>query len=114
MKQQGFPCIYNSIDIIQTRNYIKVSCKLIVEKFWKKYLISWMQNFTSTDDCPTPLPMDPTSFKKFNAAVGNPDPRTQAKLAKKMQQLYRSGVGELIRAMTTTRLELAYASVKLS
>jgi len=73
-----------------------------------------MQNFTSTEDRPTPLPTDPTWFKKFNAAVGDPDPKVQAKLAKKMQLTYRCGVGELIWAMTTTRPDLAFASVKLS
>ena len=73
-----------------------------------------MQNFTSTEDRPTPLPTDPTWFKKFNVAVGNPDPKVQAKLAKKMQLTYRCGVGELIWAMTTTRLDVVFTSVKLS
>ncbi len=70
-------------------------------------------NFTSTNDRPTPLPTDPTWFKKFNAAVGDPDAKVQAKL-KKMQMTYRCGVGELIWAMTTTRPDVAFASVKLS
>ncbi len=73
-----------------------------------------MQNFTSTDDHPTPLPTDPTWYKKFNAAVGDPDPKTQAKLAKQMQLTFRCGVGELIWAMTTTCPDLTFASVKLS
>ena len=46
--------------------------------------------------------------------MGDPDPKVQANLAKKMQLTYRSGVGELIWAMTTTRPDLAFASVKLS
>ena len=71
-----------------------------------------MHNFTSTDDWPTPLPTDPTWYKK--AAVGDPDPKIQAKLVQKMQLTYRCGVGELIWAMTTTRPDLAFASVKLS
>ncbi len=73
-----------------------------------------MQNFTSTDDRPTPLPTDPTWYKKFNPAIGDPDPKAQARLAKKMQLTYQSGVGELIWAMTTTQPDLAFASVKLS
>ena len=66
------------------------------------------------EDHPTPLPTDSTWFKKFNAAVGNPDQKVQAKLAKKMQLTYRCGVGELIWAMTTTCSDLAFASVKFS
>jgi len=73
-----------------------------------------MQNLTSTEDRPTPLPTDPTWFKKFNAAVGDPDPKVQAELAKKMQLTYRCGGGELIWAMTTTQPDVAFASVKLS
>ena len=73
-----------------------------------------MQNLTSTEDRPTPLPTDPTWFKKFNAAVGDPDPKVQAKLVEKMQITYRCGVGELIWAMMTTQPDVTFASVKLS
>ncbi len=114
MKHQGYLGMYTGIDVMQTKNYIKISCKLFIEKICDKYLISWMHNFTSTDDCPTPLPMDPLWFKQFNAAIGDPDPKVQCKLAKKMQITYCCGVGELIWAMTTTRPDLAFPSVKLS
>jgi hypothetical protein len=114
MKQQGFLDMYNGIDVLQTRNYIKISCKTFINKICDKYLNSWMQNFTSTEDQPTPLPTDPTGFKKFNAAIGDPDPKVQVKLVKNMQLTYWSGVEELIWAMTTTRPNLAYSSVKLS
>jgi hypothetical protein len=53
-------------------------------------------------------------MKKFNAAMGDPDTKVQAQLAKTMEINYRSGVGELIWAMTTWRPDMAYASVKLS
>ena len=62
----------------------------------------------------TPLPSYATWPKKFNAAVGDPDKKVQAHLAKSMQLNYRSGVGKLIWAMTTCRPDLSYASVKLS
>jgi hypothetical protein len=50
-------------------------------------------------------------MKKFNAAMGDPDPKIQARLVKTMEISYQSGVGELIRAMMTTHPNLAYASV---
>ena len=62
----------------------------------------------------TPLPSDQTFQKKFNSSVGNPDKTVQLNLAKEMQLGYRSGVGELIWAMTTCRPDLTYSSVKLS
>jgi hypothetical protein len=114
MKWQGFLDMYNKIDILQTRVYVKITCKTFINKICNNYLTSWMQNFTSTNNQPTLLLTDPTWFKKFNAAIGNPDPKVQAKLAKKMQLTYRSGMGELIWAMTTTPPDLAYTSIKLS
>jgi hypothetical protein len=114
MKQQGYLDMYNGINVVQTWDYIKVSCATFTKKICEKYLISWMQNFTSTDNCPMPLPFDPMWFKKFNAAVGNPDPKAQLQLAKKMQLTYHSDVSKLIWAMTTTCPDLAFASVKLS
>jgi len=114
MKRQGYLDMYNGIDVLQTRDYIKISTTTFIDKIREKYLSSWMRNFTTTEDRPTPLPSDPTWLKKFNAAIGDPDPDVQKKLAKAMQLTYRCGVGELIWAMTTTRPDLAYASVKLS
>ena len=53
----------------------------------------------------TPLPSDPTWLKKFNAAVGDPDKKVQDQLAKSMKLNYRSGVGELIWAMTSLLMQ---------
>ena len=114
MKRQGYLDMYNGIDVTQTRHYIKISCTSYINKICEKYLATWMRNFTSTDNRPTPLPTDPAWTKKFNTAIGDPDPKVQARLAKVMDINYRSGVGELIWAMTTCRPDMAYASVKLS
>ena len=115
MKRQGYLDMYNGIDVVQTRHYIKISCTSYVNKICDKYLQTWMRNYTSTDDRPTPLPSDPDWMKKFNAATGDPDPKVQARLSKTMDISYRSGVGELDWAMTTTcRPDIAHAGVKLS
>ncbi len=102
MKRQGYLDMYNGVDVKQTKNCIKIFRKSFIEKICNKYLNLWMPNFTSTNDCPTPLPMDPTWYKQFNAAVGDPDPKVQNKLAKAMQITDHCSVGELIWAMTTT------------
>ncbi len=88
MKWQGYLDMYKGIDILQTRHYIKISCTTYINKICEKYLLSWMQNFTSTDDQPTPLPTDPAWMKKFSAAMGDPDPKIQAHLAKTMEISY--------------------------
>ena len=92
MKRQGFLDMYNGIDVVQTRHYIKISCTTYINKICDKYLQSWMRNYTSTDDRPTPLPTDPVWMKKFNSATGDPDPKVQARLAKAMDLNYRSGL----------------------
>jgi hypothetical protein len=59
IKRQGYLDMYNGIDVMQTKDYIKISCKTFINKICDKYLNSWMRNFTSTKDRPTPLPTDP-------------------------------------------------------
>ena len=48
MKRQGYLDMYNGIDILQTRDYIKISTTTFIHKICKKYLSLWMHNFTAT------------------------------------------------------------------
>ena len=59
MKRQGYLDMYNGVDVTQTHDYIKISSHTFVTKICKKYLNSWMKNYTTTADRPTPLPTDP-------------------------------------------------------
>ena len=87
--------MYNGIGVLQTRDYTKISTTTFIDKICEKYLSSWMHNFTTTEDRPTPLPSDPTWLKKFNAAIDNPDPDVKKKLSKSMQLTYRVGLVNL-------------------
>ncbi len=40
VKQQGLLNMFNSIDVIQTRHYVKIDCHTYISKFCKKYLDS--------------------------------------------------------------------------
>ena len=106
--------MYNGIDILQTRDYIKVDCHTYINKFCEKYNDTWLSNMPITENKPIPLPSCPIWLKKFNSAIGSSEPKDQLALAKSMQINYRAGVGELIWAMTTCRPDIAFASVKLS
>ena len=114
IKRQGYHDLYNGVDIVQTRHYIKLNVKTFVEKVFAKHIATWMKTSYPAPHRSTPLPPNDEWIKKFNSATGNPDPKVQATLQKQMQLSYRSGVGELIWAMTTCRPDLAYTSVKLS
>ena len=113
IKRQGYLDMYNGVDIQQTRYYIKVSLKTYVDKIFEPYFATWMKTVYPTPARSTPLPSDPAWLKKFNAAVGDPDDKVQAQLARSMQLNYRAGVGELIWAMSTCHPDLVFASVKL-
>jgi hypothetical protein len=84
------------IDVTQTQDYIKISCQSFINKCCKKHLASWMSSYMIAAARPTPFLCDPTWFKKFNSATGNPDPKKQAELANSMQISYWLGVGELV------------------
>jgi hypothetical protein len=89
VKQQGLLDMFNGIDVIQTRHYVKIDCHTYISKFCKKYLDSWLGKVPLTANKPTPLPTDSTWLKKFNAATSPTNPYDQAKLAKAMQIKYR-------------------------
>ncbi len=114
IKRQGLLDMFIGVDIIQTRDYIKIDCHTYVDKFCAKYLKTWLRKLHIPDDRPTPLPTDKDWLSNFNSSVGSSDPKDIAKLESSMQIKYRTSVGELIWAMTTCRPDLAYASVKLS
>jgi hypothetical protein len=103
--------MFKGVNVHQTRYYIKINLKTYVDKNFESYFATWMKTAYPTPACATPLPSDPLWLKRFNAAIGDPDMKAQAQLAKSMQLNYHSGVGELIWAMITCRLDLAFASI---
>jgi hypothetical protein len=114
IKRQRYLDMYNGINILQTRYYIKINLRTCIDKIFEPYFAIWIKNAYPSPACLSPLPLDHMWLKKFNAAVGDTDKTAQAQLAKSMQLNYRSGVGKLIWAMTTCRPDLSYTSVKLS
>ena len=115
IKCQGLLDMFNGIDVIQMKHYIKIDCHTYVDKFCAKYLDTWLRKLQISDDRPTPLHVDRKDWLKgFNSITCSNDPKDIAKLAATHQIKYRCGVGELIWPMTTCRPDLAFTSVKLS
>ncbi len=114
IKRQGYLDMYNSIDVLQTRHYIKINIKTFIDKVFKHHIATWMKTSYPTPNRATPLPSDAIRLKKFNTAIGNPDKKDQSNLAKTMQLSYQSSVGKLIWEMTTCRPNLSYTSIKPS
>ena len=114
IKRQGLLDIFNGIDVVQTKHYIKIDCHTYIDKFCYRYLDTWLNKVLLTDSRPTLLPTDSTWLKKLNAAIGPNNPKEQAALKTSMQIKYCAGVGELIWAMSTCQPDIAFTSVKLS
>jgi hypothetical protein len=106
--------MFNGVNVVQMRDYIKIDCHTYINKMCSKYLALWLNKVPLLENQPTPLPLDGDWLKGFNAATGPTDPKEQAALKGSMQIKYRAGIGELIWAMTTCQLDIAFTSVKLS
>ena len=112
IKRQGLLTLFNGLDVQQSRWYIKMSVHTYLTKTLEPYFKDWL-------DIPSkPLPVPLGTNEKFHAelykAIGNPDLKVQAALAKRMGFGYRKAIGELIWPMTTCRPDLAQAVVKCS
>lgn len=110
LKRMGKVTMFNGIDVLQTRDYIKISVQTYLERICEKHLRNWM-NLHKMPNRPTPLPTRDEFMKSFLSAIGSKDEKVQAELAKKYTFGYRSGIGELIYAMITCRPDLSYATV---
>ncbi len=56
LKCMGLLDLYNGLDVIQTRDYIKINCSTYIKQISEKYLASWMRNFVVPIGRLTPLP----------------------------------------------------------
>ncbi|KAL7532881.1 hypothetical protein ACHAWF_004272, partial [Thalassiosira exigua] len=111
LKRMGLVDMFNGLDILQTRDYIKVYCQTYIERISAKHLSTWM-TIKDAPTHPTPLPTNNTFLKNFLSAEGDPNEKKQRDLATKMGFGYRSGIGELIYPYITCRPNLAYSTVR--
>ena len=81
LKRMGLIDLFNGLDIEQTRDYIKISARTYIERVCAKHITSWM-NLKGSPPQPTPLPCKPKFMRNFLAAEGDPNEKTQRKLAR--------------------------------
>lgn len=114
MKRLGLVTLFNGVDILQSRYYIKMSCRTYLEKMSDKYLKDWMSDLRDMANRPLPMPANDTFLKAFYKAEGNPDLKEQERLKKEYGFGYRSGIGEIIYAMVTCRPDVSTTTVLCS
>lgn len=110
-KRLGLVSLFNGIDVVQSKHYIKLSCKSYVERICEKYLDGWLGKHQMPTR-PTPLPHMDSFMKSLLSAVGDTSMQAQEKLDRDMGIKYRNGLGELIYALVTCRPDISYAVVK--
>jgi dUTPase len=112
VKLLGIITRFNGIDIDQCREYVKIHNTTYIDQIIAKN--PWLNDDTSPLSI-FPLPMNPDKahLKELEqTAPLTPEERLQAE--KDYQFGYRNAVGEIIYAMITCRVDIAFAIIKLS
>eukprot|EP00804_Cyclotella_cryptica_P003795 CCRYP_008951-RA/>CCRYP_008951-RA protein AED:0.18 eAED:0.18 QI:0/0/0/1/0/0.5/2/0/368 len=99
IKRQGMVTLFNGIDVLQLRYYIKISAETYIEKMGAKYLEMWHTEVRMIAERPLLIPTHESFPKTFHTTVGNNYPLVLQDLLNRFKFGYRNGVGELIYAM---------------
>ena len=95
----GVSKIFNGLDIHQTRDFVKISCELYIDKIVSHH--GWESE--KADNRPIPMRND-AAYQASLKLVKAPDTKKeQRELKKAMGFSYRQAIGELIFALTISR-----------
>jgi hypothetical protein len=111
VKDLGVISRFNSMDILQTRDYIKITCKKYIHKMLQSH--DWLLKPPPPNQ-PIPLPAESDFVKAMEQATPPATQTEQHCLQKQMGFSYRSVIGELIWPMVKCRPDFAPHVIKLS
>ena len=112
IKHLGILDRFNGVDILQTREYIKIHNNTYIQKIVSNH--DWLKN-DSTILGEFPLPMDPEPAYRTRLETEEPASENERRsLEKEYGFKYRQGVGEILFAMVTCRPDICFPIVKLS
>jgi hypothetical protein len=101
---------FNGLDIHQTRDYLKISCELYIDKINTHH--GWRNEKAA--DRPIPMRNDAAYQATLELATAPETEKEQRELEKAMGFSYRQAIGELIFALTICRPDIAVPVIKLS
>ena len=110
MRRQGLVHMYNGLDVMQSRWYIKISVETYLRRALEPYFSSWLE--LPSSPYPTPLGKSENFLRRLYEAKGDSDIKVIEKLEKAHGLKYRQLVGTLIWPMTVCRPDLSQAVVK--
>ena len=97
LKMQGTINYFNGVNLVQTRNYITVNCKMYLERVFERH--GWTQTPASNNK--GSIPLSPKVMRELEETKGPTDKKEAKELEKEMGFGYRAAIGELIYAMVT-------------
>ena len=118
IRRMGLISLFNGVDILQSRYFVKMSVQIYIEKMADKYTTKWQKDADKMGTCPLPAPTGEAYWKQFllmsgpKDENGNPDVEYQEKMKKEFGFGYRNGVGEAIWATVTCRPDISTVVVK--
>jgi hypothetical protein len=112
MKRLGLITLFNRVDVLQSRYFVKISRETYLDKVSKRHLENWMNDMKIMTHRPLPMPSTDTFVKSFGSAIGDPNESVQKALEKEYKFAYRRGIGEIIYAMVTCRPDVSTAVVR--
>jgi deoxyuridine 5'-triphosphate nucleotidohydrolase len=116
VKDLGQITRFNGVDILQTREYIKLYNRVYIDKMLLKHEWIHKEEREKTHRPHTfPIPMQPDS--QYLRNIENAEILTEAEVSKLEKEFgfgYRQAVGELIYALVTCRPDISFPIIKLS
>jgi hypothetical protein len=100
---------FNGLDILQTRDYVKIYCESFLDKVLKGH--GWEETIEQHN--PIPMRNDTAYQAQLESATLPSTPEEQKQLQDENFN-YRQAIGEAIYAMTIARPDIAFAVIKLS
>jgi Reverse transcriptase (RNA-dependent DNA polymerase) len=101
---------FNGVNILQTRNYIKISC----DDYLQKILTQHTWNNLPASQKPLPMQSSPQFHAQLEIPLQPLNPQQQQDHEKQAGFSYRAAIGELIYALITARPDISYCTTKLA
>ena len=110
LNQLGVITKFNGVNIQQAKWFIKVSCQDYLRKILDNH--NWLD--LRAADMPVPMQSHSAYQRELETATRPQTPQYQQKVQDQAGFVYRTAIGELICALIVARLEISFATTKLS
>ena len=110
IKYLGILQMFNGMDILQTKHYIKIHCATYIQRIIQQH--KWYES--SPTPYPIPYPADNAYSKNIDTANPPEAPTEQLRLSKHYHMHYRQIIGEIIWPMVKCRPDISFHITKLS